>query len=122
MFKQTRLIWIALTAMSMLILAGCLSRLTGLSGTIEASQDTNPQDLELHVIALEKQNANVAMPIFIEGEIIAKPLIDAQGRFEAQIRPGEYMLKLFSAEGGLLTSHQISVKRNKMTKVELLKE
>ncbi|MBN1583767.1 MAG: hypothetical protein JXA89_23880 [Anaerolineae bacterium] len=119
MSKQTRLIWMALTAMSILILAGCFSRPTGLSGTIKTSGDTNPQDLELHVIALKEQDTNSAIPVFVQGEIIAKPLIDVQGRFEAQIRPGDYLLKLFSAQGDLLTSYQISVKRNKMTKVEL---
>jgi hypothetical protein len=122
MLKQTRIAWRILVITSTLILVGCLSRPTGFSGTVKVSPGTDPGDLELHVVELKQQNAQVAMPIFVEGDTVATPPIDAQGHFEMQIRPGAYMLKLFSAQGDLLTNHRISVKRNKMTQVRLLKE
>ena len=62
------------------------------------------------------------MPVFVEGETIVQPAVDDRGHFEALLRPGEYALKLYSAGGELLTTRRVSVKRNRMIKVELLKE
>ena len=45
--------------------------------------------------------------------------VDAQGRFETQLRPGEYVIKLVSVEGDALTSRKFSVKRNRMTRIEI---
>jgi hypothetical protein len=122
MNRQTRLICIVLAAVGVVILAGCQPRPTGISGTIEAGQGTSVQDLELHVVDLEERQSDAAMPVFMEGETVARPAIDAQGHFEALLRPGEYVLKLYSAEGELLTTQRVSVKRNRMIKIELLKE
>ncbi len=105
--------------MSIVILIGCKPRPTGISGVVKAANDVQVENLELHVIELYEQESGKAVQVFIEGETIAKPVIDSQGRFEALIHPGEYVLEVFSAEGDLLTSRRIRVKRNKMTHVEL---
>jgi hypothetical protein len=117
LYKQTRLICIVL-AVSVSLLAGCQPRPTGISGVIKID-NVKIQDLELHVVELDERGDVGGTPIFVEGDTIAKSAVGEEGRFEVRTRPGNYVVKLFSGDGELITSRRIAVRRNRMTRIEL---
>lgn len=100
-------------------LDGCASRPTGISGTLLFHGNAAAQDFKLRIIELQAQDSPTEFTLFIEGQVVAEPTIGKDGAFQAKIRPGNYVIKVFSVEDKLLTSHQAQVRQNKMTRVKI---
>lgn len=102
--------------MAVALWAGCVPEPTGLSGQITAQDRTG---LQIRIWELIPQDVSAPVQVFIEGEIVSTPDIDPDGAFETYLRPGDYVLKVFSADDELLYNRQVQVKRNRMTRLNI---
>ena len=120
MIKRTLIGFVLLvTMMCAIALDGCTPRPTGISGTLLFHGNAAAQDFKLRIIELQAQDSPTKFTLFIEGQVVAEPTIGKDGTFQAELRPGSYVIKVFSAEDKLLTSHQAKVRQNKMTQVKI---
>ncbi len=103
----------------LLCLGGCRPRPTGIAGTIRSAQQAQVQvrivELYLHT--------ETKPPVYVEQETVFERTLSAdasgQATFEARLHPGDYIVKLLSPDGMLLTDRKVAVKRNRMTRLQL---
>ncbi len=96
--------------------AACVPGPTGIKGQIKALDRTG---LRVRIWELIPQDISASAKVFVEGEVVSTPDIDPDGAFEVHLRPGDYVLKVFSADDELLYNRQVQVKRNHMTRVNV---
>lgn len=101
--------------------SGCTPKPSGVRGQIKFSAAADAPDytaLEVRVLNLVAQDAGSAAQVFLEGELAATAQVEADGTFQANLRPGKYVLKVLSGER-VVTSRMIQVKPNRMTRVNI---
>ena len=103
----------------MLLLGGCGPRPTGIAGTVRLAQQAQVQVRIVELYLHTETNP----PVYVERETVFERTLsaDASGQavFEARLHPGDYIVKLLSPDGTLLTDRKVTVKRNRMTRLEI---
>jgi len=100
-------------------LAGCGTRPTGIAGTVRsAGQDP----IQVRIVELYL-HTETNPQVYVEQDTVFERTLSVddsgQATFEAQVHPGDYVVKLLSSDGTLLTDHKVAVKRGRMTRLEV---
>ncbi len=118
-FRRTLLSLILLLAAT--LCTACTDAPSGVTGRIIVQTPIDSPDysaLQIHVVALAAQDAVSSTQVFVEGETVATLEVGPKGKFEAYLRPGDYLLKV-KADEQLLGSRIAQVKRHRMTRVNI---
>lgn len=117
MNKQT--ILVALIVLG-LVLSGCAPRPTGVTGRVLFHGNVSASDLQIRLIELQPPSGSGPVKVFVEGQAVATAELDKDGSFKIQVRPGDYVIKVIaSATDQVLTGHRVTVRRNRLTRIEI---
>ena len=109
----------ALAAGLLFCLAGCGPRPTGIAGTIRSAGQAQ---IQVRIVELYL-HTETKPPVYVEQKAVFERTLSAdasgQATFDARLRPGDYVVKILSPDGTLLTDRKVSVKRNRMTRLQL---
>ena len=117
--KSRKRAFYALAVGLLVCLAGCGTRPTGIAGTIRSAGQGEIQVRIVELYLYPETNP----PVYVEQDAVFERTlsVDASGEatFEAQVHPGDYIVKILSSDGTLLTSRKVAVKRGRMTRIEV---
>jgi hypothetical protein len=109
----------ALAAGLLICLAGCRTRPTGIAGAIHAAGQV---EIQVRIVELYL-HTETNPPVYVEQDAVFERTlsVDAAGEatFEAQVHPADYVVKILSSDGTLLTDRKVTVKRGRMTRLEI---
>jgi hypothetical protein len=100
-------------------LVGCGTRPTGVAGTIHPAGQAQ---IQVRIVELYL-HTETNPPVYVEQDTVFERTLSAdaagQATFEARLHPGDYIVKLLSPDGTLLTDRKVVVKRNRMTRLQV---